>query len=132
MVRASGILLPIFSLPSAFGIGDLGPESYKFVDLLVKAKQHYWSILPLSPTRLEDGNSPYQTSSAFAGNPLLISPEKMIQNRLLSNQCLNLATQPTSKVNYLAVYATKERMLDKAYINFKKIEQASLRRPLQP
>ncbi len=126
MVRASGILLPIFSLPSAFGIGDLGPESYRFVDLLVKAKQHYWSILPLSPTRLEDGNSPYQTSSAFAGNPLLISPEKLIQNQLLSTQCLNLATQPTSKVNYLSVYATKERMLDKAYSNYKKMNKPAL------
>ena len=80
--RASGVLLHITSLPSAFGIGDLGPESYRFADLLAAYKQRYWSILPLSPTRLEDGNSPYQTSSAFAGNPLLISPELLVEDGL--------------------------------------------------
>ena len=84
--RASGILLHVTSLPSAFGIGDLGPESYRFVDLLADNKQHLWSILPLSPTRLQDGNSPYQTSSAFAGNPLLISPEKLFQDGYLTKK----------------------------------------------
>ena len=120
MNRASGILMHITSLPSAFGIGDLGPESYKFVDLLAKVKQRYWSILPLSPIRLEDGNSSYQTSSAFAGNPLLISPEKLIENYLLPKEYLRMASKPTSKVNYKPVYARKESMLEKAYAIFKK------------
>ncbi len=72
--RASGILLHITSLPSPFGIGDFGPEAFKFVDFLVRAKQAYWQILPLGQTGY--GNSPYGCYSAFAGNIYLISPEK--------------------------------------------------------
>lgn len=118
--RASGILLHITSLPSAFGIGDLGPESYKFADTLAKAGQHYWSILPLSPTRLEDGNSPYQTSSAFAGNPLLISPEILVENRLLSRESVTIASKPTNRIDYQSAYAQKDALLKKAFLNFKK------------
>jgi len=120
MVRSSGILLHITSLPSNFGIGDLGPESYRFVELLSKEKQRYWSILPLSPTRLEDGNSPYQSSSAFAGNPLLISPEKLVENGFLSRDFLNKTVKLTSKVNFKLAYVQKELLLKEAYNNFKK------------
>lgn len=120
--RASGILLHITSLPSAFGIGDLGPESYRFVDLLAKNQQRYWSVLPLSPTRLEDGNSPYQTSSAFAGNPLLISPEKLVESELLPKQYPIAPAKSTNRVNYSEVYAQKAAMLDEAYANFKKTQ----------
>ena len=74
--RASGILLHPTSLPGKFGIGDLGPPAYEFVDLLAEAKQTYWQILPLGPTGY--GDSPYQCFSAFAGNTLLISPEKLL------------------------------------------------------
>ena len=68
--RASGILLHVTSLPSPYGIGDLGPSAYQFVDFLAKAKQCYWQILPINPTDGINGHSPYSCSSVFAGNPL--------------------------------------------------------------
>ncbi|HQH73066.1 MAG TPA: 4-alpha-glucanotransferase, partial [bacterium] len=71
--RASGILLHPTSLPGRYGIGDLGPEAYRFVDFLAGAGQRLWQVLPLGPTGY--GDSPYQCFSAFAGNPLLINLE---------------------------------------------------------
>ncbi len=79
--RASGILLHPTSLPGDFGIGDLGPTAFEFVDFLARSGQTYWQILPLGPTGY--GDSPYQCFSAFAGNPLLISPEKLVEDGLL-------------------------------------------------
>ncbi|MDP2967990.1 MAG: 4-alpha-glucanotransferase, partial [Deltaproteobacteria bacterium] len=76
--RGSGILLHITSLPSSFGIGDLGPSAYQFADFLTRTKQSYWQVLPLNPTDLACGNSPYSSPSAFAGNTLLISPELLM------------------------------------------------------
>ena len=118
--RASGVLLHITSLPSSFGIGDLGPESYRFVDLLAAHKQRYWSILPLSPTRFEDGNSPYQTSSAFAGNPLLISPELLVEDGLLPKQNQKPSEKPSDSVDFRFVYELKEALIKIAYPGFKK------------
>ena len=69
-MRASGILMPVFSLPGPFGIGTLGQEAFAFVDFLARAKQTYWQILPIGPTGY--GDSPYQSFSAFAGNPYFI------------------------------------------------------------
>ena len=69
-MRASGILMPVFSLPGPFGIGTLGSEATAFVDFLAEAKQTYWQILPIGPTGY--GDSPYQSFSAFAGNPYFI------------------------------------------------------------
>jgi len=80
--RASGILLHTTSLPSPFGIGDLGPKAFEFVDFLRRAKQTYWQILPLGQTGY--GNSPYGCYSAFAGNIYLISPEKLVEDGFLS------------------------------------------------
>lgn len=77
MARASGILLHPTSLPSPFGIGDLGESAYRFVDFLAEAEQQLWQVLPLGPTGF--GDSPYQCFSAFAGNPLLISPTLLAQ-----------------------------------------------------
>jgi 4-alpha-glucanotransferase len=116
--RASGILLHVTSLPSTSGIGDLGPQSYQFVDLLASINQHYWSILPLGPTRWEDGNSPYQTSSAYAGNSLLISPEKLVEAGLLPKTSVKAITTQ-SKINFKEVYATKKALLKDAYHQFK-------------
>ena len=73
MMRASGILLPVFSLPSAYGIGDLYREAYKFIDRLSEAGQKYWQVLPIGPVNKE--LCPYQSSSSFAGEALLISLE---------------------------------------------------------
>ena len=69
-MRACGILMPVFSLPGPFGIGTLGKEAFAFVDFLAEAKQTYWQILPIGPTGY--GDSPYQSFSAFAGNPYFI------------------------------------------------------------
>ncbi|MCL2358498.1 4-alpha-glucanotransferase [Candidatus Bathycorpusculum sp.] len=118
--RASGILLHITSLPSLFGIGDLGPASYRFVDLLADSKQHYWSILPLLPVRFEDCNSPYQTSSAFAGNPLLISPQQLVKAGFLPKLATEQTLKSDSTVDFAAVYPKKQIMLKAAYQNFKK------------
>jgi len=119
--RSSGILLHITSLPSEFGIGDLGPCSYRFVDLLSRVKQHYWSILPLTPTNLKDGNSPYQPCSAFAGNTLLISPELLVKDKLLSEEYVRGQLKlPRGKVDYGSVTVTKKDMLKKAYTSFAK------------
>src|SRR5467141_596348 len=81
--RASGILLHPTSLPGRFGIGDLGVEAYRFADFLVVSGQSLWQVLPLGPTGY--GDSPYACYSAFAGNTLLISPDQLITDGLLSN-----------------------------------------------
>jgi 4-alpha-glucanotransferase len=97
--RASGILLHPTSLPGPYGIGDLGPAAYKFVDFLVAAGQTYWQILPLGPTGY--GDSPYQTFSAFAGNPLLISPELLVEDGLFPATALDHAPPfPARWVDY--------------------------------
>src|SRR4051812_20166418 len=79
--RASGVLLHVASLPSPYGIGDLGPSAFAFIDLLHEAGQSWWQVLPLGPTGY--GNSPYQPLSTFAGNELLFSPEGLIEDGLL-------------------------------------------------
>src|SRR5258706_9111728 len=79
--RASGVLLHIASLPSAFGIGDVGPAALAWIDRLQEAGQSWWQALPLGPTGY--GNSPYQALSSFAGNELLISPDGLIEDGLL-------------------------------------------------
>src|SRR6185312_14331618 len=76
--RMSGVLLHVTSLPSYGGVGDFGPAAYAFVDFLAAAKQRLWQVLPLSPTGY--GSSPYSALSAFAGNPLFISLERLVQD----------------------------------------------------
>src|SRR5262244_1491565 len=80
--RASGVLLHPTSFPGPYAIGDLGPEAYHFIDFLVASGQSLWQVLPLGPTGY--GDSPYQCFSAFAGNPLLISPARLVEEGLLS------------------------------------------------
>ncbi len=122
--RASGILLHVTSLPSEYGIGDMGPESYKFIDLLANLRQHYWSILPVTPINTDVDNSPYQTSSAFAGNTLLVSPEKMVEDGFLAKEYLEkIKSQSYNRVDYRAVYRNKRLMFQDAYENFKKTGQ---------
>ncbi len=116
--RASGVLLHITALPSNFGIGDMGPESYRFIDLLAQANQHYWSILPLTPTSTQCDNSPYQPTSAFAGNTLLISPEVLIEDNLLSEENVKELNVPFGRVAFKEVTKKKKTMLNKAYQNF--------------
>ena len=114
--RGSGILLHITSLPSSHGIGDLGPGAYGFVNFLSEAGQIYWQILPLNRTCTAYGNSPYSSFSAFAGNPLLISPELMVEDDiLLKSDIEEHPTFPREKVNYSAVTKYKDKILGIAY-----------------
>src|SRR3954471_7507285 len=86
--RSAGILLHITSLPSAFGIGDLGPGAFAFADFLQRSGQTFWQLLPLNPTTAGQGFSPYSAYSGMAGNPLLISPELLVKDGLLSKKDL--------------------------------------------
>lgn len=81
-MRESGILLPISSLPSRFGIGSFSKEAFEFIDFLKEAGQSYWQVLPFGPTGF--GNSPYQSFSTFAGNPYFISLDGLIEDGLLT------------------------------------------------
>ena len=115
--RCSGILLHVTSLPGRFGIGDLGPESRHFADFLSAANQKLWCVLPLGPTGPQ--NSPYECRSAFAGNPLLISPEQLVLRGYLSNKHLRPAPRfPASRIDFAAVRSYKESLLKKAFCEF--------------
>lgn len=118
--RRSGILLHVTSLPSPFGIGDLGPGAAWFADFLASSGQSLWQILPLTPTTGICGNSPYSSPSAFAGNPLLISPECMVHEGLLTpsdldSHCVN----DDERTDYDAVAEYKLQLLRKAYDRFR-------------
>ena len=86
-MRQSGILLPVTSLPSPYGIGTMGKAAYNWIDFLENAKQSYWQVLPLGPTSFKD--SPYQTFSAFAGNPYLIDLDMLVEEGLLEENDLS-------------------------------------------
>jgi 4-alpha-glucanotransferase len=118
--RCSGILLHITSLPSSYGIGDLGPEAYRWADFLAETKQGIWQILALNPTDPAYGNSPYQSVSAFAGNPLVISPELMVREGFLEQPDIeNLPGYQAGPIDYTAVITAKERMFQVAYERFR-------------
>jgi 4-alpha-glucanotransferase len=119
--RASGVLLPISSLPSGYGIGDLGPAAYRFVDFLAKAGQRYWQVLPLNPIDPDRGSySPYDGTSAFAGNPLLISPDLLFRQDLLRMQDLtDVPVLTKGQVQYRKALALKTRLWAKAHDRFK-------------
>ncbi|MBN1392474.1 MAG: 4-alpha-glucanotransferase [Sedimentisphaerales bacterium] len=118
--RAAGILLHISSLPSGFGIGDFGPCAYKFADFLARAGQSYWQVLPLNPPAPVRNNfSPYNSSSAFAGNTLFISPQLLYRQGLLDKKDIrNIPAFPKTRVNYSAVSAYKEKLFNLAYEHF--------------
>lgn len=119
MMRLSGILAHPTSFPGRFGIGDLGPSAYQFVDFLVDTKQSLWQILPLGPTSY--GDSPYQCLSAFAGNPLLISPEQLQAEGCLSSETLNNAPDfPKDRVDYGGLFQWKRDLLKEAFQGFQK------------
>jgi 4-alpha-glucanotransferase len=115
--RASGILLHVTSLPSPYGIGDLGPSAFVWVDRLARAGQSWWQALPLGPTGY--GNSPYQPLSSFAGNVLLISPVQMVLDGLLRARDFEGASFPAGEVDYPAVIQSKHRLLERAWSNFR-------------
>lgn len=121
MRRGSGILIHITSLPSPYGIGDLGPEAYAFVDFLSETKQSFWQILPLNPIDHSYGSSPYHSVSAFAGNILLISPDVMMQDGLLTKGDVEpIPNFPEEHVDYKAVFSYKKKLFSLAFERFKK------------
>ncbi|MCD6117645.1 4-alpha-glucanotransferase [bacterium] len=115
--RKSGLLLHITSLPSKFGIGDLGPSAYKFVDFLKEAGQHFWQILPLNPTDLYHDNSPYRSVSAFAFNTLLISPEFLVHDGLVDSDDININIDK-NRIDYKKVTSWKQGVFEKAFSKF--------------
>lgn len=118
--RRSGILHHITSLPSPHGIGDLGPEAYRFADLLRETGQSLWQILPLNPTSMAYGNSPYSSCSAFAGNPLLISPEMLVAEGFLDSKDIDpLPAFSTERVDFEAVTKYKAALLQRATERFR-------------
>lgn len=124
--RSSGILLHPTSLPGRFGIGDLGEEAYRFVDFLRLAGQSLWQVLPLGPTGY--GDSPYQCFSAFAGNTLLISPERLIQEGLLTGEDLARTPHfPDEKVDFGKVIEFKNALLKTAFERFRQTADRHLR-----
>ncbi|MHC1764535.1 MAG: 4-alpha-glucanotransferase [Verrucomicrobiia bacterium] len=122
--RASGVLLHVTSLPSRFGVGDVGPSAFKWVDQLADAGQTWWQVLPLGPTGY--GHSPYQALSSFAANPLVISPDQLIEDGLLKPADANEGSFPSSHVDFERVIPFKERLLARAWKNFKSAPPAEL------
>ena len=115
--RSSGVLLHPTSLPGPHGVGDFGPEAYRFVDFLHTAAQKLWQVLPLNPTGYAD--SPFQSFSASAGNPLLISLERLTEQGILSKNDLHgVPVLPVETVDYGAVIGFKMPLLQKAATNF--------------
>ena len=115
--RASGVLLHPTSLPGPYGIGDLGPQAHGWIDFLARTGTGLWQVLPLGPTGY--GDSPYQSFSAFAGNPYLISPELLREDGLLTGDDLVDAPDfPAEKVDYGSVIPWKLDLLDRAYTKF--------------
>lgn len=116
--RNSGILLHITSLPSSYGIGDLGPEAKNFANFLNRTGQKYWQLLPVNPTEAGQGHSPYSAVSSHAGNTLLISPDLLLQQGLLSEKDLaECRLESAMKANYEDAERNKTLLLDIAWKN---------------
>src|SRR3954447_14462994 len=114
--RLSGVLLHVTSLPSYGGVGDFGPAAYAFVDFLVSAKQRLWQVLPLSPTGY--GSSPYSALSAFAGNPLLISLESLVEDGWLSAERIGGLAGHDGPVDFERAMKEKLPLIEEAAAGF--------------
>jgi 4-alpha-glucanotransferase len=118
--RRSGIFLHITSLPSPFGIGDLGPWAYRFADFLSRSRQTYWQVLPFNPTDSAMGNSPYSSPSAFAGNKLLISPEGLVESGFLTPEEVETRPSfPEGRCDFASLIPYKTHLLQLAYERFR-------------
>ncbi|HHB76982.1 MAG TPA: 4-alpha-glucanotransferase [Desulfobulbus sp.] len=113
--RGAGILMPIHSLPSPYGIGNIGPAAFAFIDFLARSGQKYWQILPLGPTDPAFGNSPYMSCSSLAGNPLFISPEPLLEKSLLKKTEIAIDGFSEYLVDYPRVTDFTTKLLRLAY-----------------
>ena len=128
--RSSGVLLHPTSLPGEYGIGTLGKHALEFVDFLAASAQKMWQMCPLGPTGY--GNSPYQCFSAFAGNPLLIDLDDLVERRLLgADDLLTVPQLPADRVDYPAVIASKIPLLKKAAAGLASSEDAGVQESLE-
>jgi malto-oligosyltrehalose synthase/4-alpha-glucanotransferase len=131
--RGAGVLLHISSLPGKHGVGDIGPGAYRFADWLAQTGQKMWQLLPLGPIDERQSYSPYSALSAFAGNPLFISPELLLNDRLLKNK--DMASLPTREnkntVDYPGATATKRKLLQRAFRNFIESPDHGLQAPFE-
>ncbi len=123
-LRSSGVLMHISSLPSGYGIGDLGAGARTFVDFLAAAGQCHWQFLPIGPCSRVFDSSPYMSLSAFAGNPLLVDPEQLVKEGLLSVDDLRDRPEMSEySVDFDKVIPYKTALLRQAYVNFKQQDQ---------
>lgn len=130
--RGAGILLHISSLPSPFGIGDMGPEARSFANFLYRSRQKYWQLLPLNPTEAGQGHSPYSAISSRAGNPLLISPELLAADGLLSYEALQpYFIEHTGRTDYEAARRCREELFAQAWESFKTQQESPLRQEIE-
>ena len=116
--RGAGVLMPIFSLPSPYGIGTFGRAAYEFIDQLKRGRQTYWQVLPMGPTCY--GDSPYQSYSAFAGNPYFIDLEAFVKEGYLDKSDCEDCDWGTNEsyVDYEKIYNSRFRLLRKAFENY--------------
>ncbi len=123
--RASGILVHPTSFPGPYGIGDLGPAAYQFIDFLAETNSKLWQVLPLGPTGF--GDSPYQCFSAFAGNPYLVSPDFLLRDGLLAPEDLaDMPAWPDNRVDFGMIYHWKPGLLNRAYDRFTGLARGGL------
>ncbi len=115
-IHKSGILMPISSLPSPYGIGNFGKSAYEFVDFLSASSQKCWQVLPLNPTSY--GDSPYQSPASVAGNPYFIDPETLHNKKLITKEELKSAKNNQKKIDYGWLFATRYDLLRLAFCRF--------------
>jgi malto-oligosyltrehalose synthase/4-alpha-glucanotransferase len=125
--RSAGVILHITSLPSAYGIGDLGPQARNFADFLANGNQTYWQLLPVNPTGSSAGYSPYSACSSLAGYTLLISPDELVKEGLLETNDLRPYTpQVKGTVDFEGANAVKQAMFKIAFTRFNALENEDL------
>ena len=112
-MKRSGVLMPIFSLPSPYGIGTVGRGAYEFADYIKKSGAEIWQVLPVGQTGY--GNSPYQSFSSFAGNPYFIDPDMLCEDGILERNDLPERVPEGENIDYGRIYFSRRRMLRAAY-----------------
>jgi 4-alpha-glucanotransferase len=121
VMKQAGVLMPLASLPSPYGVGDMGPAAFALIDILAQMGMRVWQVLPLNP--LGYGNSPYQPYSSFAGDLIYLSPELLLKDGLLTATDLAPLNASATRIDYPAARAYKEQLLHQAFINFSRKSQ---------